>query len=102
MTQEYHNNENQNTVDMGSIIRDVRRNVLINEEYMYRLRNIGPNIWTVRIFLPNGGGRFARVEIIVDEFEQPEDRGVRGAVLRYGDIPRQHIAIIMDSILERL
>ncbi len=82
-------------------VRDVRNNVLVNEGLIYKLRDLGSNIWYLRIHRP-GGQRCARIEIIIDEYDNPENRGVRGAIIRYGDIPRHQIALIMDSIMERL
>ena len=93
--------EDNATVDMESIIREVKRYVLPNADLRYKLRYLGENIWTLRICHPNMN-RCARIEIIVDEYDNPEDRGARGAVFTYGDIPRDQIGLIMDSILERL
>ena len=86
---------------MRNIVSEVKNTVLINQGFTYKLRNIGPNIWTIQIFAPNRE-RSAKVEIIVDEYENPEDRGARGAIFRYGDISRTHVNIIMNSIMERL
>ena len=94
-------NMDNGTVDMRSIIREVGRSVLPNSNMSYRLRYLGENIWTLRIRHPNMA-RSARIEIIVDEYDNPEDRGARGAVFTYGDIPRVQVALIMDSIMERL
>jgi hypothetical protein len=95
------NYEDNTTVDMQSIILEIKHNVLPNAEFKYRLRYRGENIWTLRIRHPNLI-RCARIEIIVDEYDNPEDRGARGAVLSYGDIPRDQVALIMDSIMERI
>jgi hypothetical protein len=89
------------SVDMRAIIREVKRHVLPNADLRYRLRYLGENIWTLRIRHPNME-RCARIEIIVDEFDNPEDRGARGAVFTYGDIPHSQVSLIMDSIMERL
>jgi hypothetical protein len=89
------------SVDMRSIIREVKNNVLPNVELNYKLRYHGENIWMLRIQRPNSNRR-AKIEIIVDEYEQQEDRGARGAVFSYGDIPREQVRLIMDSIMERI
>lgn len=92
---------NNGTVNMQSIINEIRQNVLQNYILTYRLRYLGENIWSLRIRSPNGN-RSARIEIIIDEYDNPEDRGARGAVFTYGDIPRNQVALIMDSIMERI
>jgi hypothetical protein len=89
------------SVDMRSIIREIKHNVLPNADFSYKLRYHGENIWVLRIQRPNSNRR-AKIEIIVDEYEQPEDRGARGAVFSYGDIPREQVRLIMDSIMERI
>jgi hypothetical protein len=89
------------TVDMRAIMNQIRNNVLQNCNFTYKLRYLGENIWTLRIRSPNAN-RPARIEIIIDEYANPEDRGARGAVFTYGDIPRNQVAIIMDSIMERI
>ena len=89
------------TVDMRSIIRDIRNSVLPDAGYLYRLRYLGENIWTLKVTNPAVPGS-ARIEIIVDEFDLPEDRGARGAVFRNGSISEEHIRLIMSSIMERL
>lgn len=94
-------NMDNGTVDMRSIIREIRTNVLPNTNFVYKLRYLGENIWTLRIRHPNMN-RSARIEIIVDEYDNPEDRGARGAVFTYGDIPHNQVSLIMDSIMERL
>jgi hypothetical protein len=95
------NYEDNGTVNMESIIREIRRHVLPSRDLRYRLRYLGQNIWTLRIRNVNLN-RCARVEIIVDEYDNPVDRGARGAVFTYGDIPPHQVALIMDSIMERL
>lgn len=94
-------NMDNGTVDMQSIVREVKRDVLPNADLRYRLRYLGENIWTLRIRNPNLN-RPARIEIIVDEYDNPENRGARGAVFTYGDIPYDQVSLIMDSIMERL
>ena len=89
------------TVDMRSIICSIRAHVLPNAGYIYKLRYLGENIWTLRVSHPNAQ-RSARIEIIVDEFEHPEERGSRGAVFQHGNIPREHVRLLMESIMERL
>ena len=89
------------TVNMASIIRNIRNTVLPNAGYLYKLRYLGENIWTLKVSHPDGQ-RSARIEIIVDEFEDPEDRGARGAVFHVGSIPQEHVHLIMNSIMERL
>jgi hypothetical protein len=89
------------SVDMHSIIQEVKNNVLPNVELNYKLRYHGENIWTLRIRRPNSNRR-AKIEIIVDEYEDPEDRGARGAIFSYGDIPPEQLRLIMDSIMERI
>jgi len=89
------------TVDMRAIICSIRAHVLPNAGYIYKLRYLGENIWTLRVSHPNAQ-RSARIEIIVDEFEDPEERGARSAVFHNGNIPREHIRLLMDSIMERL
>jgi hypothetical protein len=93
--------QEESTVDMRSIINDIRHNVLTNYDLRYKLRYLGENIWTLRIRNPNAN-RCARVEIIIDEYADPEDRGARGAVFTYGDISRVHIDLILNSIMERI
>jgi hypothetical protein len=89
------------SVNMRGIIRDIKRNVLPNAELTYKIRYLGENIWSLRILRPNMR-RSARIEIIIDEFNNPDDRGARGAVFTYGDIPRHQVSLIMDSIMERI
>jgi len=91
----------RNRLDMHSIIYEIKHSVLPNESFSYNLRTMGYNVWILRISRPNGN-RTAKIEIIVDEYEDEYDRGARGSVLRYGDIPRQHVALILDSIMERI
>jgi len=86
---------------MRHVLRDVRDSVLVNAGFTYKLRYLGLNWYDIRVMRP-GGQRSAFIEIIIDEYANPEDRGVRGAVMRYGDIPRAQIALIMDAIIERL
>jgi len=93
--------ENDGTVNMRSIINNIRHNVLHNHDLRYKLRYLGDNIWTLRIRSPNAN-RSARIEIIVDEYADPEDRGARGAVFTYGDVSRVHVDLIMNSIMERI
>jgi len=93
--------ETQQLVDMPSIIDDIRNNILQNLGFTYKLRHLGDNIWTLRVRAVNYE-RSAHIEIIIDEYTEPEDRGARGAVFTYGDIPRNYIQIIMDSIMERI
>lgn len=95
------NYEDNGTVDMLTIIRNIRNSVLPNSGLRYRLRYLGENIWTLRVRNPNLA-RSARIEIIVDEYDNPEDRGARGAVFTCGDIPYNQISLIMDSIMERI
>lgn len=95
------NYEDNGTVNMQSIIREIRRQVLPNSDLRYKLRYLGENIWTLRVRHPNLN-RCARIEIIIDEYDNPEDRGARGAVFTYGDIPRYQITLIMNAIMERL
>jgi hypothetical protein len=82
------------------IIHEVKINVLKNEGYMYRLRYLGQDSWQLKVY-PNDG-ESAKIQINVDNFDNPDDRGARGYVYRYGDVPHDHIAIIMDSIMERI
>jgi hypothetical protein len=89
------------TVNMHAIMNEIRNNVLQNYNLTYKLRYLGENIWSLRIRSPNAN-RPARIEIIIDEYDNPEDRGARGAVFTYGDIPRNQVALIMDSIMERI
>jgi hypothetical protein len=89
------------TVDMRAILRQIKQQVMPNFGFIYKLRYLGENIWTLRIQHPVSP-RYARIEIIVDEYDTPEERGARGAVFKYGDIPREQVALIMDSIMERL
>ena len=89
------------SVNMRAIIRDIKRNVLPNVVLTYKIRYLGENIWSLRILRPNMR-RSARIEIIIDEFNNPEDRGARGAVFTYGDIPHDQVSLIMDSIMERI
>jgi len=89
------------SVNMRGIIRDIKRNVLPNAELTYKIRYLGENIWSLRILRPNMR-RSARIEIIIDEFNNPDDRGARGAVFTYGDVPRDQVSLIMDSIMERI
>jgi hypothetical protein len=89
------------SVDMATILREVRHNVLPNAGLTYKLRYLGDNIWTIRIRHPNAV-RSARIEVVVDEYTNPEDRGARGAVFTYGDIQRNDITLIMNSLMERL
>lgn len=90
----------QEEVNMWEIIDDIRNTILQNAGLTYKLRHLGNNIWTLRIKPHNGNS--ARVEIIVDEYADPEERGARGAVYRYGDVPRDQVAMVMDSIMERI
>jgi hypothetical protein len=92
---------NDSSVNMRSIINDIRNNVLHNYQLSYKLRYLGQNIWFLRIRTPNSL-RSARVEIIIDEYADPEDRGARGAVFTYGDVPRVQVDLIMNSIMERI
>lgn len=89
------------TVNMRAIMNQIRNNVLQNYNFTYKLRYLGENIWSLRIRTPNAN-RPARIEIIIDEYDNPEDRGARGAVFTYGDIPRNQVALIMDAIMERI
>lgn len=89
------------SVDMRPILRDVRNSVLSEAGFTYKLRYRGDNIWTIRIGHPNAI-RSARIQIIIDEYTNPEDRGARGAVFTYGDIQRSDITLIMNSLMERL
>lgn len=90
-----------NTVDMRAIVKEVKENALCNENLEYKLKNVEDNIWILYV-LGGSGNRSAKIEIIIDEFDQPEDRGVRGFVMRYGDMNRTQVEVIMDSIMERL
>ena len=92
---------NNGSVDMAAILREIRHNVLPNAGFIYKLRYLGDNIWTIRIRHPNAV-RSARIEVVVDEYTNPEDRGARGAVFTYGDIQRNDITLIMNSLMERL
>lgn len=91
----------EGTVDIRSIVNEVWQTVVPNMNFQYKLRYLGENIWTLRIKNSNLN-RSARIEIIVDEYTNPEDRGARGAVFTYGDISHVHINLIMDSIMERI
>jgi hypothetical protein len=82
------------------IIQEVGTTVLKNERYMFRLRYLGNDSWQLKVY-PNDG-ESAKIQINVDNFDNPDDRGARGYVYRYGDVPDEHIAIIMDSIMERI
>jgi len=95
------NNMDNGTVDMRAILRQIKQQVLPNAGFIYKLRYLGENIWTLRIRHPNMV-RSARIEIIVDEYDNPEDRGARGAVFTYGDIPHNQVSLVMDSFMERL
>ena len=94
-------NPNQEQVDMYEIMDDVRNNVLSNVHLIYKIRDLGENIWSISIRMPNGARR-ARIEIIIDEYANPEDRGARGAVFTYGSVPRDYVNTIMDAIMERI
>jgi len=97
------NHNDNGSVNMRSIIREIKQDVLPNEGFGYKLRYLGENIWTLRVRHPSPNlSRSARIKIVVDEYDNPEDRGARGAVFTYGDIPRNQITLIMDSIMERL
>lgn len=89
-----------NSVDMRSVIQEVKENVVQDQNMEYRLKNVENNVWV--LYVRGGGNRSAKIEIIIDEFGQPEDRGARGFVSRYGDVDRGRVELIMDSIMERL
>jgi hypothetical protein len=89
------------SVNMQSIVNEIRHNVLQNAHLRFKLRYLGENIWTLRVKSLNGP-RSAKIEIIVDEYSDPEDRGARGAVFTYGDVPHEHIDLVMHSIIERI
>ena len=93
-------NNNSKTA-VYNAIRQVRDTVLPNADLVYKLRDKGYNVWHLKITSPLGPNS-AKVELIIDEFDDPEDRGVRGFVYRLGDVPRDQITLIMDSIMERL
>ena len=82
-------------------IRQVRNTVLPNADLSYKLLNKGFNVWHLKITSPLGR-RPAKIEFVIDEFDDPEDRGVRGYVYRFGDVPRNQLTLVMDSIIERL
>ena len=82
-------------------INDVKNTVLPNADLVYKLRDKGSNVWHLKITSPVGPNS-AKIELIIDEFDDPEDRGVRGFVYRLGDVTRDQITLIMDSIMERL
>jgi hypothetical protein len=88
----------EGTVDMRSIVNQVWNTFVPNMNFQYKLRYLGENIWSLRIKNSNLS-RSARIEIIVDEYANPEDRGARGAVFTYGDISHVRVNMIMDSIM---
>jgi len=89
------------SVDMAAILCEIGQNVLPDAGLTYKVRYLGDNIWTIKICHPNAV-RSARIEIVIDEYADPEDRGARGAVFTYGDIQRNVIRLIMNSLMERL
>ena len=94
---QYNNTSNA----VRNAINDVKNKVLPNADLVYKLRDKGSNVWHLKITSPLGPNS-AKVELIIDEFDDPEDRGVRGFVYDLGDVPRDQITLVMDSIMERL
>jgi hypothetical protein len=95
-----HNNNISKTA-VCKAIRQVRNTVLPNADLTYKLLDKGSNVWHLKITSPLGPNS-AKVELIIDEFDDPEDRGVRGFVYHLGDVPRDQITLVMDSIMEKL
>lgn len=87
-------------LNMYNLIQEVEANVLPDKNFRFRIEDMGSNIWLIRISQANK--KSAKVEIVIDEFENPEDRGARGSVFRYGELSRRDVSLIMDSIMERI
>lgn len=87
-------------LNMYNLIQEVEANVLPDKNFKFRIEDMGSNIWLIRISQANK--KSAKVEIVIDEFEDPEDRGARGSVFRYGELSRRDVSLIMDSIMERI
>jgi hypothetical protein len=92
---------NISSTAVRNAINDVKNTVLPNADLVYKLRDKGSNVWHLTITSPLGP-KSSKIELIIDEFDDPEDRGVRGFVYRLGDVPRDQITLVMDSIMERL
>lgn len=79
-----------------NVIDDVKQALYPNGEINFEIQQRNSNRFIVYIEVPNAQNR-AKVEFMV------EDSGeVFGSVLRHGCVSRRTMALIMDSIMERM
>jgi hypothetical protein len=72
-----------------------------NGEYTLDVQHKQNNTWYVYISKPNTNRR-GKVELMIEESLNPEDTEVIGSVLRHGCVSRRTMALIMDTLVERL
>ena len=85
--------------NMYNVISDIEATVLPDARLSYEVKYRGYDRWIVYVSIPNGA-KSAKLEFLIDEGYDGID--VAGSVLRHGSIHRKTIALVMDSITERL
>lgn len=79
-----------------NVIDDVKQSLYPNGEVNFEIQQRNSNRYIIYIEIPNAQHR-GKVEFLV------EDNGeVLGSVLRHGCVSRRTMALIMDSIIERM
>ena len=77
------------------------KNIITSENLTCKIKSIGNDMWRLKIYTPYGNIP-AKIEITIDNFDNIGDRGVRGCVFYYGDVSRNQISNVIDSIMERV
>lgn len=79
----------------------IAKDVITSENLKCKFKSIGDNMWRLKIYTPYGNIP-AKIEITIDTFDNADDRGARGCVFHYGDVSRNQISNVMNSIMERV